>query len=404
LAFGPARAVWGLIVLNGHHLPARRRGWDLPLTREFAMPAGSRLRAPAAATTVALLVLAVSPLAAHAAPTSTDSSTGSQVAAAEDSLARALAASLRDRHWAGRLRSAVAGGQHDLLAVTGQAGGALAEAGRAANQAILTAKGLPASTGSVLAARLAGGSGPIAYVAPDIPDDSAGGSAALLTGYGPGVTAHRLSARTAPREAVLVIGVSEDRALQAGLSVVHAELAHRGIGTGTPQVAAPRAAGFWTTRLMSVRLNDDEEPWFKGDAEIYTIVTGVGSDGSPRADIVQMPYLDNDGTTYTPGQILVDWSHFKYNAVDAVMMEEDDGTNYRALAQAIATALLTVLNGVQYAPMVNAILAAIPDSWWTDDPDYVDSWYLLTKQSNEIRVGARNNGTATFARYFVTAV
>ncbi|MDQ1651312.1 MAG: hypothetical protein QOI35_512, partial [Cryptosporangiaceae bacterium] len=50
------------------------------------MPAGSRLRAPAAATTVALLVLAVSPLAAHAAPTSTDSSTGSQVAAAEDSL------------------------------------------------------------------------------------------------------------------------------------------------------------------------------------------------------------------------------------------------------------------------------------------------------------------------------
>jgi hypothetical protein len=155
---------------------------------------------------------------------------------------------------------------------------------------------------------------------------------------------------------------------------------------------------------MSVRLNDDEEPWFKGDAEIYTIVSGVGSDGSPRADIVQMPYLDNDGTTYTPGQILVDWSHFKYNAVDAVMMEEDDGTNYRALAQAIATALLTVLNGVQYAPMVNAILAAIPDSWWTDDPDYVDSWYLLTKQSNEIRVGARNNGTATFARYFVTAV
>jgi hypothetical protein len=155
---------------------------------------------------------------------------------------------------------------------------------------------------------------------------------------------------------------------------------------------------------MSVRLNDDEEPWIKGDAEIYSIVTGVGVDSKPRVDIVQMPYLDDDGHTYYPGQILVDWSHFRYNAVDAVMMEEDDGTNYRALAQAIATALLTILDGVQYAPMVNAILDAIPDSWFTDDPDYVDSWYVLTRQTNERRTGARGNGTISFQPYFVTTV
>jgi hypothetical protein len=117
-----------------------------------------------------------------------------------------------------------------------------------------------------------------------------------------------------------------------------------------------------------------------------------------------MPYLDYDGTDYYPGQILVDWSHFRYNAVDAVMMEEDDGTNYRALAQALVSALLTVLNGAQYAPMVDAILQAMPDSWWTDDPDYVDSWYLLTRQVDERRIGARANGTIDFQPYYVTAL
>jgi hypothetical protein len=86
------------------------------------------------------------------------------------------------------------------------------------------------------------------------------------------------------------------------------------------------------------------------------------------------------------------------------MMEEDDGTNYRALAQAIATALLTILDGVQYAPMVNAILEAMPDDWWTDDPDYVDSWYVLTRQSNDLRRGARQNGTATFEPYYISPV
>ena len=208
-----------------------------------------------------------------------------------------------------------------------------------------------------------------------------------------------------------MVGIDERRALTAGLDVVRTELVRHGVSSGDATTRVPAAGapavhatdGFWTTRVMSVRLADDEEPWFKGDAEIYSIVTGVGINGEPQVDIVQMPYLDNDHHWYYPGQILVNWSHFKWNAVDAVMMEEDDGTNYRALAQAIAGALLTILDGVQYAPMVNAILEAMPDSWWTDDPDYVDSWYLLTRQTAEQRHGARGNGVITFAPYFVTA-
>jgi hypothetical protein len=34
----------------------------------------------------------------------------------------------------------------------------------------------------------------------------------------------------------------------------------------------------------------------------------------------------------------------------------------------------------------------------------VDSWYLLTRQANERRIGARANGTIDFQPYYVTAL
>jgi hypothetical protein len=317
------------------------------------------------------------------------------VAAVKDQLARTLAASLTNPAWARTLGTST-GMSADALALAAPTG--LRAALAHASSAILTAKGLPATTGSLLTLRVVGGraGAPVTLVAAERSDDNT----APITAYDAAGRTHLLSATARPTTPVALVGVDERRALAAGIEVVRAELNRRGVGSAAPGATA----GFWTTRLMSVRLDDDEEPWFKGDAEIYSVVSGVGKDGTPQVDIVQMPWLDTDGKTYTPGQIVVDWSHFKYNAVDMVMMEEDDGTNYRALAQALATALLTILDGVQYAPMVDAILAAMPDSWWTDDPDYVDSWYLLTRQTNETRRGARQNGTASFAPYYVTPV
>jgi hypothetical protein len=333
------------------------------------------------AATIVLTGAVALPAPAHALP---------RVVGVKESLARTLAASLTDRAWSRTLR----GGTDALAAAPAGVGAAFADA----NARILAAKGLPAGTGSVLEIRVAGGraGAPIALVAAERSDDDA----AAVTAYDAAGRAHSLSARQLPDVPVAIVGVDERKALAAGIEVVRAELRRHGLGSAPPTATA----GFWTTRLMSVRLDDDEEPWIKGDAEIYSIVSGVGANGSPQVDMVQMPWLETDGKTYTPGQILVDWSHFKYNAVDAVMMEEDDGTNYRALAQALVTALLTILDGVQYAPMVNAILEAMPDSWWTDDPDYVDSWYLLTRQTNESRRGARQNGTAAFAPYYVKPV
>ena len=337
-----------------------------------------------------LTVLGMTPLPAHAERTATVRS----VYATTDQLAHELAAVMRDRTQRDRVVAAVSNGSVDLATIG--LGASFARSVQAANQAVSVAKGLPGGV-SLLQVRLADPSMRIS-VAPLVAATPTDDEATALVGYDVAGQVVRIDAARVPARPVLLVEVDTAKALPLGIDVVEQRLG------GHNAAAVATTTGYWATKVDAVRLSDDEEPWFKGAAEIYSIVGGFGLDGTANVDIVQMPYLDDDGQDYYPGQILVDWSHFRYNAVDAVMMEEDDGTNYRALAQAIATALLTILDGVQYAPMVNAILEAIPDSWWTDDPDYVDSWYVLTRQTNERRTGARGNGTISFQPYFVTTV
>jgi hypothetical protein len=54
-----------------------------------------------------------------------------------------------------------------------------------------------------------------------------------------------------------------------------------------------------------------------------------------------------------------------------------------------------------YIPLVNAVLSAIPDGWFTDDPDYVESWYTLAQNSSGRLNGASGNGWMTVEPYFV---
>ncbi|MET8631497.1 DUF3103 family protein [Streptomyces sp. NPDC004680] len=340
--------------------------------------------------------------------------TSSVVSTAEDHAARAIAGSLTDSAWRARVKEAALGsGEVAVTALADKAGGTLESDLAAADRRIAAAKGLDAGVGSLLRLRLGDGSmraalaaGTTPWVAAATSDDDA----TTVTAYDSRGRAHTLDARTAPAHPVYVVDIDGSKALAAGLGVLNDELARYGVDSAAPASrkasealsrASAAAGGFWTTRITSVELSDDEEPWIKGDAEIYTLVTGFGQDGTVRVDPVDMPYLDNDGTVYRPNQILVNWSLYKYNLADAVMMEDDGSTNYRDLAKAIATALLAIADQGTYIPLVNAVLDAIPDDWWTDDPDYVDSWYTLAQSDNGTRYGARGNGWMTVEPYFV---
>ncbi|MET9875361.1 DUF3103 family protein [Actinacidiphila glaucinigra] len=332
----------------------------------------------------------------------------SAVTVAEDQAARAIAGSLSDASWRARVRHAAL--SSDEVAVTELAGPQLRPALADADRRIAAAKGLGADVGSLLRLRLGDDSmrGALASgVTPWVAAASSDEDVRTVTAYDSRGRAHRLDARTAPTHPVYVVDIDGSKALAAGLDVLRGELDRQGLTSSERRSAAPSssastaAAGFWTTRITQVRLSDDEEPWVKGDAEIYTLVTGFGQDGVVRVDPVDMPYLDNDGTTYSPNQILVNWSLYKYNLADAVMMEDDGSTNYRELAKAIAGVLLTIADQGAYIPLVNAVLDAVPDDWWTDDPDYVDSWYTLARSDNGTRNGARGNGWMTLQPYFV---
>ncbi|MFF0288701.1 DUF3103 family protein [Streptomyces sp. NPDC005262] len=365
---------------------------------------------------VAVLLTAVTTATAQGAvPASAEASTAPPSAAApsavrgiEDDVARSLAVSLTDAGWRSQVRgAALTSAQVDVQALaarsTTRSGKALIPAVREADRRIAAAKGLAASTGSLLRVRLGddsmredltGEAVPLVAAAPA--DDAA----ETITAYDSHGHAHTLDAREVPEQPVYVVDIDVSKALAAGLGVLRAEFAKHGVATPRPQ-ARQAAGGWWSTRVTSVELADDEEPWVKGDAEVYTLVTGFGLDGKVRVDTVDMPYLNSDGVVYYPNQILVNWSNYKYNLADAVMMEDDGDTNYQALAQALTTALLTITDQGAYIPLVNAVLDAIPTSWWTDDPDYVDSWYTLARSDSGRRNGAAGNGWMTVEPYFV---
>lgn len=276
---------------------------------------------------------------------------------------------------------------------------ALGRAVRAANQEVLAAKGLPTDSAPLLTVRLADPSMTTALrrgVAPLVASSPSDDEATSVIAYDRHAKPVPLDAERIPDRPVYLVEIDSAAALAAGMDVMRSTLAERG---QTAQVRA--AAGYWATQVTSIRLNDDHEPWHKGSAEIFAIAAGFGPDGKVKVDTVQMPYLDHDGTTYYPGQLLVHFSSYKYDLADLVLMEEDSGTNYRDLALALSQALLTIIDGGVYIPLVNAILNALPDGWWTDDPDYVDSFYTLATTTTGTRAGAGANATMTVAPYWV---
>ncbi|WDZ82764.1 DUF3103 family protein [Micromonospora cathayae] len=369
------------------------------------MPPRTLRRAVSVGLATALLTATVaSP--AHARPEDrpvTAAATAAVFPIADD-LARQLAVSLADPATRRALVAATATGPADLLGVRFPAAG---PAGlRDANQRILAAKGLPAATGSVLRVRLAHPDMRAALargVAPVVAATPTDDAPTTVTGYDRTGATVRFDPARVPTRPVLLVEVDTRRALTAGLTLMRSELARRGITDSATAArnAVTATAGYWATKINAVRLNDDMEPWIKGDAEIYSLVAGFGPDGKATVDLVQMPYLNNDGTSYYPNQLLVHFNGYKYNLADVVMMEDDGDTNYQALVQAIVGALLVIVDGGVYQPLVSAILDAIPSSWYTDDPDYVDSWYTLSTASSGRLNGAAGNGWLDVSPYFV---
>lgn len=231
-----------------------------------------------------------------------------------------------------------------------------------------------------------------------------------LTAYDAQGRSHVLDARIAPTFPVLIVDIDTRRAVQEGMAVVNAGLQARGLQSPDRiRVAADGTASLDLTRLDRIRLADDQEPWALGGAEVFAVVSGlqIGA-AEPEMATVTLPWLDHDNTDYTPGQPLVIWGNYRFDAANVQFFEDDGDTNYQALLIALTDGVKAAL-GVfvpEYAVVADiagAILKAMPTSWFANDTDYLDSLYLLRRGENyPDRMGAANNAKVTLSAVTLT--
>lgn len=221
---------------------------------------------------------------------------------------------------------------------------------------------------------------------------------------------HTLDARTAPALPVLIVDVDTRTAVEEGMAMVNAGLQARGLQSPDRiRLAANGSASLDLTRLDRIRLADDQEPWALGGAEVFAVVSGlqIGA-AEPEMATLALPYLDHDNTDYTPGQPLVIWGNYRFDAANVQLFEDDGDTNYQDLLVALTDGVKAALGAFapQYAVIADiagAILKAMPTAWFANDTDYLDSVYLLQRgQAYTDRMGAANNAKLTLTPVTLT--
>ncbi|SEC83567.1 Protein of unknown function [Tenacibaculum sp. MAR_2009_124] len=226
-----------------------------------------------------------------------------------------------------------------------------------------------------------------------------------------------LDAKTSPNRPIIVIEENGIEALKKEVDQMNRLLRNSGLQKSSfdpkkadENIRASQTGGLETTKLDKIRLNHDEESWILGAAEVYAITSGIRSeDNSPEIKVITMEYLDHEGTDYYPNQILLFWDDYQYQAANIQFFEKDDSGNYKELTQTIINGVFQILGTVATQPWVNvlgqvagAILEAMPEEWFRNDDDYVDSLYTIEKNKSYTNYfGARGNAKVNLSPFYV---
>lgn len=188
-----------------------------------------------------------------------------------------------------------------------------------------------------------------------------------------------LDAVQAPERPVLVVDIDARGDLRAGLQVINAGLRAAGLQPEPPDAATVDPVQ--TSKLMQISMRNDQEPWYKGSAEMYALVAGV----DPQLDkasiaAVDMPYFDDENKEYYPNQVVIYWSNYRFSAADMIFYEHDSGYNYGQIVTIIINTIGTFVPDYQWATTLAAqVIAAMPADWLSDDDDYSDCFYTLER-------------------------
>lgn len=190
--------------------------------------------------------------------------------------------------------------------------------------------------------------------------------------------------------------------MNAGIALLNDELQKAGL-----QYSAPVAQreNLEVAKLNFIRLNDDQEPWILGDAEIYMLVNGIAPEAS-KANVLSMelPYLSEDDKDYHPNQVVVIWKNYRYMAANINVYEHDDNTNYKEIAAYLVEKIGMVAPEYQQIfDIASQIIKLMPDEWFSNDDDFVDVFYTLEKGKTYTNyLGASKNAAITLVPYTIS--
>jgi hypothetical protein len=217
-----------------------------------------------------------------------------------------------------------------------------------------------------------------------------------------------------PEIPVVIVELNGMESLKLRVDYMNKELKMAGLQNKNSDLKIGTKAGLETSKIEKIRLNNDEEPWIKGAAEIYAVTSGVrGTDDNKQAEIaiVAMPYLDNEDQDYYPNQVILFWDDYAYQAANIQLYEQDSNYNYQELVNIIVAGVFEITGILTAQPWVSAlgsiasaIIQAMPSDWYTDSDDYVDSYYTIMKdQTYTNYYGAGGNAKMTLKPFYIPA-
>lgn len=197
---------------------------------------------------------------------------------------------------------------------------------------------------------------------------------------------------------------------QKNMNLFNEELKKRGVDYAITTPSSNRSTTVDFNKIDSIKLSDVQEPWFKGNPEIYAIVFNFDKNFNdpsvPPLRVLQMPYIKKNNVLYTPEQPFVFWNEHTRNAATMIIMEEDSGFDYATVIniviQAIGTGVTIGTGDVVWTPFVvntlTSVLDAIKGNWSTDSDDEIDQYYIIRKQNvTQFKTGASNNASITYS-------
>lgn len=156
--------------------------------------------------------------------------------------------------------------------------------------------------------------------------------------------------------------------------------------------------------INTISFSDVREPWIKGAAEVYAVISYVDKNGKAANEIVELPAIDSAGTTYDARQVVHFWKANRYKTVNISFFEHDSGYDYGQLttmlvasASAVVTSTLqdsnakTVAVTAVLAEITRKVVDSLPKGSTEDNDDFLDSIESIEKYEPGSRNGFSGN-------------